>query len=147
MQFTLENCIFCRIVRKEDSKTVIEHETDNVVIFKDIRPAAPHHYLAVSKVHIKNCKELTVEHKPLLEEMQSALEKVLSEKNVNISTDSLFGFHWPPFTSIKHLHMHGMGPKGQMGFFGKLIFKPNNKWFCTTEYVMDWIQKQPAAST
>ncbi|XP_055679082.1 adenosine 5'-monophosphoramidase HINT3-like [Lutzomyia longipalpis] len=147
MQAVEKNCIFCRIVRKEDSKTVIEYETDTIVIFKDIRPATTFHFLAVPKQHIKNCKDLNLDHKPLLEEMKESLEKILREKGVDVEKESLLGFHWPPFNSVKHLHMHGMGPKNQMGFLAKFIFKPNNRWFCTNDHVFEWLQNQPSSST
>ncbi|XP_059609915.1 adenosine 5'-monophosphoramidase HINT3-like [Phlebotomus argentipes] len=146
MQTVEKNCIFCKIVRKEDSKTVIEHESDNIVIFKDIKPATEFHYLAVPKRHIKNCKELTMEHKPLLDEMKESLEQLLAEKGVNVAEEGLLGFHWPPFNSVKHLHMHGMGPRSRMGVIGKLIFKPNNKWFCTNDHVFEWLRNQPSSS-
>lgn len=59
------SCIFCKIARKEDSTTVIEYESETIVIFKDIHPASKYHFLAIPKVHIKNAKVMTKEHIPL----------------------------------------------------------------------------------
>lgn len=40
-------------------------QDENVVVFPDIKPAAPHHYLIVSKEHILDAKTLSPEHKSL----------------------------------------------------------------------------------
>lgn len=40
-------------------------QDENVVVFPDIKPAAPHHYLIVSKEHIVDAKTLSPEHKSL----------------------------------------------------------------------------------
>lgn len=49
----------------------------------------------------------------------------------------LLGFHWPPFNSIKHLHMHGLAPQVEMGWFKAFMFKPNTKWFKTVDFVIN----------
>lgn len=55
------NCIFCKICAgKAPSDTLYSDE--DVTVFKDIRPAAQFHYLAVPKVHIKNVENLTSDH-------------------------------------------------------------------------------------
>jgi diadenosine tetraphosphate (Ap4A) HIT family hydrolase len=38
-------------------------QDDGYVAFPDIRPAAKHHYLIVTREHIRGVKELTAEHK------------------------------------------------------------------------------------
>lgn len=60
-------CIFCKIAEKREENTVIEYESETIVIFKDIRPASDFHFLAVSKVHIKDIKSLDKGHLPLCE--------------------------------------------------------------------------------
>ena len=46
----MNDCIFCKIVRKEIPATVI-HENDRVLVFMDIKPVNPGHLLVVPKVH------------------------------------------------------------------------------------------------
>lgn len=59
------NCVFCKIVKK-DAKATIKYESDDLIIFNDIKPAAKHHYLSVPKEHLKNVNSLnTHEHKNL----------------------------------------------------------------------------------
>ncbi|CAD7082511.1 unnamed protein product [Hermetia illucens] len=138
----MERCIFCKIVRGESPETTIEYESENIIVFKDIRPASQHHFLSVSKAHIDSAKCLKSEDLPLLNELEEALKKVFEEKGADIK-DASFGFHWPPFTTVKHLHMHGISPVSTMGFMSKCIFKPNTLWFCTA----DCVRKRLEANT
>lgn len=62
---TLSNCIFCNISSGQDSGTVLETETEEFVIFKDIKPAAQNHYLAVTKQHFPSLKALDKSHEDL----------------------------------------------------------------------------------
>lgn len=60
-------CKFCRIARGEAPCKVIEFENNDFVIIEDIRPASEHHFLAISKEHIKDPRELRSRHKPMRE--------------------------------------------------------------------------------
>jgi len=40
------------------------------------------------------------------------------------------GFHWPPFNTVHHLHLHVISPIEKMSGIRKLMFpNPNNYWF------------------
>ncbi|XP_055322194.1 adenosine 5'-monophosphoramidase HINT3-like [Sitodiplosis mosellana] len=137
-------CIFCDIVAGKSPDTVIEFSNEHIIIFNDIRPASDYHYLAVPKNHMQNVRECTLDDKDLIIEMQNELRNLLSVKNVNLD-DVSYGFHWPPFTSIDHLHMHAIAPVSKMGFVQRLVFKPINMWYCTPEYVLSKLK--PATHT
>lgn len=57
-------CVFCKIVDGKE-KTEIIYQNDSVCVFRDIRPAAKNHLLAVSREHLKDAKSLGSEHKVL----------------------------------------------------------------------------------
>ncbi|KAH6921560.1 hypothetical protein HPB50_002225 [Hyalomma asiaticum] len=58
------------------------------------------------------------------------------------------GFHWPPFTSISHLHLHVIAPVADMSMLARVIFMPGTPWFCLVEDAMDYLEKsQPPASS
>lgn len=61
----VDNCIFCKITSGQDANTVLEMENDEFVIFKDIKPASQHHYLAVTKEHHNSLKTLNKSHEDL----------------------------------------------------------------------------------
>ncbi|VDO89374.1 unnamed protein product [Schistosoma mattheei] len=50
-----------------------------------------------------------------------------------------FGFHWPPFNSVHHLHMHILGPKQLMSF--NLMFDPRFHIFRKVSRVLDDLKK------
>lgn len=45
-----------------------------------------------------------------------------------------FGFHWPPFTSISHLHLHVVSPLEQMSALSRFVFMPGSAWFCPVSF-------------
>ncbi|KAH8860133.1 Histidine triad nucleotide-binding protein 3 [Schistosoma japonicum] len=65
--------------------------------------------------HIKNAKHLTYEDIPLVVDMINYGRSFVNQLQLN-PEDFLFGFHWPPFNSVHHLHMHILGPKQHMSF-------------------------------
>ncbi|KAH8357565.1 hypothetical protein KR200_010364 [Drosophila serrata] len=135
----LSSCIFCNISSGQDSGTVLETETDEFVIFKDIRPASQHHYLAVTKQHFPSLKDLDNSHQDLISRLEEGLREFLKGQGV-CSEDVLFGFHLPPFISVRHLHMHAIAPRSEMGFLSRLVFRPSSVWFKTVRYLFTKIR-------
>lgn len=66
-------------------------------------------------------------------EMQNQLRELIRKKGVVLS-DVSFGFHWPPFVSVHHLHMHAIAPASRMTFVNKCVFKPANIWYRTVSF-------------
>ncbi|KAK3926250.1 Histidine triad nucleotide-binding protein 3 [Frankliniella fusca] len=133
------SCVFCQICGDNPSGTELLLATDELVVFRDIKPAAKHHYLVVSREHIPDARAMTAAHKPLLERMLAAGDRVLREQGADPSasaSDVRLGFHWPPFHSVSHLHLHVIAPTADMGLIARVIFKPNSWWFVSPEYVM-----------
>ena len=53
-----DQCLFCRIVRKEIPAKIVE-ETDDMIAFRDVNPQAPLHVLIVPKAHVPSLNEAT----------------------------------------------------------------------------------------
>lgn len=131
-------CIFCQICNKENLSTRILAENDLIVIFSDIHPAAEKHYLIVPKEHIHNPKSLyNQEHITLVEDLVEFGTKYLQEQNGDVK-DAKFGFHWPPFTSVNHLHLHVIHPASSMSLLQRTIF--HSSVFASPDYVVDYIK-------
>lgn len=63
-------------------------------------------------------------------DMQNQLRDLMQSKGVDLN-DVSYGFHYPPFVSVKHLHMHGIGPISKMGLISRIIFARTNMWYCS----------------
>ncbi|KAG7469915.1 hypothetical protein MATL_G00133880 [Megalops atlanticus] len=130
-----KKCIFCKIVNKE-MDTELLHCDEEISCFRDIKPGAPHHYLVVPTRHVGNCKSLTKEHVPLVEKMVEVGKTMLQKNNITDLDDVRFGFHWPPFCSVTHLHLHVLAPASQMGLMSRLFYRLNSYWFITADQLI-----------
>jgi histidine triad (HIT) family protein len=53
-----DDCLFCRIVRKEIPTTLV-YEADDCVAFRDINPQAAVHVLVIPRTHISSLNDAT----------------------------------------------------------------------------------------
>ena len=104
-----DNCIFCKIAKKEIAVSV-EYEDGTILAFNDKDPQAPVHVLLVPKEHIENVNDLTGAAKALLGEMAIAAQEIAKKREVsgtgyrmviNCGKDS--------GQLVRHLHMHLLG--------------------------------------
>ncbi|XP_069463608.1 adenosine 5'-monophosphoramidase HINT3 [Ambystoma mexicanum] len=140
-------CIFCRISRGQEPGTELLHSPDeDLVCFKDIRPGAPHHYLVVPKKHMGNCKTLTKDNIPLVKKMVEVGNTILQRNHFTDLEDTRVGYHWPPFCTIAHLHLHVLAPASQLGFLSRMIYRLNSYWFITADQLIERLQAENTAS-
>lgn len=129
----IEHCIFCKIIHDNaDSEKIFQDE--DVTCIKDINPASTHHYLILPNRHIRNAKELKPEDAPLYDKLVSTVNTIIEKQGLD-PADTRTGFHWPPFNTVHHLHLHVICPIQNMSMTKKMIFKPNSPWFVSTDYV------------
>ncbi|XP_052025743.1 adenosine 5'-monophosphoramidase HINT3 isoform X2 [Apodemus sylvaticus] len=82
------NCVFCRVAAGQEPETeLFPCENEDLVCFKDIKPAALYHYLVVPKKHIGSCKELNKDHIEMVESMVAAGKTMLERNNFTDFTD------------------------------------------------------------
>lgn len=140
------NCLFCRIasglpVGPGKPVTELVYENDVVVAFKDIRPATDHHYLIVPKTHSGNPKSLSAERLSLVKEMRGYAQEVLTQQGVSSAKESsLYGYHWPPFNTIQHLHLHAIGNRASMSFMARMAYMNNSMWFVTHDWLVQRLE-------
>jgi len=109
------DCIFCRIIAGEiPSEKVLE--TDEILAFRDINPAAPEHILIVPKKHIQYLEDATGSDIEILGKLfltARDIAKLLSvEKNgyrLILNNGKAAG------QEVFHLHLHLLGGKESLG--------------------------------
>lgn len=107
----MEDCLFCKIIRKEIPSTVV-YEDEEILAFKDIHPVAPVHILVIPKKHIGSLVELTSEDEAVIGRIYTVINKIAKQENidekgfrviVNCGEDG--------GQEVKHLHFHLLGGK------------------------------------
>lgn len=105
----MENCLFCKIVKREIYARVV-FENERIIAFEDVNPQAPLHVLLIPKEHFVSLNEVPEEKKDILAELmlqarEIAREKGLSEKGyrivLNTAKDS--------GQAVFHIHFHLLG--------------------------------------
>ncbi len=103
----MTDCIFCRIINGEiPSKNI--YEDPEILVFHDIRPLAPTHFLILPKKHIESLATCEESSESLLGRMLLLAPKLAFEQGLKgfrtmINTGSEGG------QEVFHLHIHVFG--------------------------------------
>jgi histidine triad (HIT) family protein len=105
----MDNCIFCRIVRKELGGPWLA-ENEHAIAFADLHPQAPVHVLVIPKLHIQGVHALTqtdaaVAGAVLLLAREVAAQKGLGESGYRLVTNE----GQDGGQSVFHWHVHVLG--------------------------------------
>ena len=77
----MDNCLFCKIVRKEIPSTIV-YEDEEIVAFKDINPIAPVHILVIPKKHFDSIKDIKEEDISLIGRIHLVINKIAKEQGI-----------------------------------------------------------------
>lgn len=103
----MDDCLFCKIIRKEIPK-VFNFESENLVVFPDIHPSADIHFLIVPKEHIGSVKDLKKGHANLLLEIYQAGNKLAADNNLENDLYRVV-VNGGRAQHVPHLHFHFLG--------------------------------------
>ncbi len=104
-----KDCLFCKIASGQ-TPTEILFEDDQLVVFKDINPAAPVHLLIVPKKHIRSINDITEDDLPIIGRMHWVAREMARRQEVSSSGYRLFtNVEKGGGQLIFHLHMHLIG--------------------------------------
>jgi len=105
----MNDCIFCKIIKKEIPADIF-YENQDLIVFKDIAPKAPIHYLIVSKQHIKSINHLKEENKDLMGGMFLTAKKIADKLGLKDKGYKLtFNVGRGGGQIVDHLHLHILG--------------------------------------
>jgi histidine triad (HIT) family protein len=107
----MDDCVFCKIVKKELPAKFV-YQDDDIVAFPSIAPQTPVHLLIVPKKHIKNVNDLKDSDADLAGRMILVGKKLAKEKEID-QTGYRLVFNVGPHSgqTIDHLHLHLLGGK------------------------------------
>lgn len=115
----------------------------DLVCFRDIFPAAPHHYLVIPREHIISCKSLNRRNIDLVKRMAKLGKEVLCDQGITDMKDVRLGFHQPPFISVDHLHLHVLAPASKISDYMEYKFTPGTDRFIIEESLRKRLEKVP----
>ena len=105
----MENCLFCKIVEGSIPAEVVA-DTERVLAFEDINPAAPTHVLIIPKEHVADsAAQITAEHAGLLAEIFGVAASIAGERGLEDGWRVITNVGAAAGQTIFHLHFHLMG--------------------------------------
>lgn len=98
-----EDCLFCKIVRKEVPANIL-YEDDDILVMLDAYPDTDGHTLVIPKKHFEDIYEIPDDY---LLKIMSAGKKEASKLMQKMTKSSLtFLINYGDAQVIKHLHLH-----------------------------------------
>jgi histidine triad (HIT) family protein len=102
-----DDCIFCRIVRREVPATIV-HEDDHCVAFRDINPQAPVHVVIITRDHVASLDNASSSAQ--LGALSIAARDIArSEKIAKSGYRTVVNTNSDGGQTVFHLHMHVLG--------------------------------------
>ncbi len=101
------DCLFCKIVKKEVPAEIVL-ETEDLVVFKDVKPSAPVHLLIVPKEHVESVAKLDASHKEIVSTMIYTAKEMAEKSNLS-GYKLIFNVGREGGQLIDHLHLHLLG--------------------------------------
>lgn len=105
---TQADCIFCKIVAGTIPSRKI-YEDEDLIVFHDIRPAAPIHLLIVPREHIPTLADCRAEHERLLGKMMLLAPKLAREQGAENGFRVVVNNGEDGGQEVYHLHVHVLG--------------------------------------
>ena len=104
-----DDCLFCKIAAGEIPANVV-YEDDDVVVFEEINPQAPHHLVVIPREHIATLNDLEPRHEALFGKLATTATKLAAERGFDsagfrlvVNCNSAGG------QTVFHIHMHLLG--------------------------------------
>jgi histidine triad (HIT) family protein len=114
----MDNCLFCKIAAKQIPGDIV-YEDQDVMAFRDIRPAAPVHLLLIPKRHISTLSDAQPADQEILGKLLSLAPKLAQEQGCGLKNagegqrsggyKTLINTGPDGGQEVYHLHLHVIG--------------------------------------
>ncbi len=102
------DCIFCKIVRGEIPCRKL-YEDDEVLVFHDINPIAPVHFMLIPKLHLTSLMEAEDAHAALLGKMLVLTPKLALKQGLENGFRTVINSGKGGGQEVFHFHIHVIG--------------------------------------
>ena len=105
----MTDCLFCKIIKREIPSDII-YEDDDTVVFADIKPSAPVHFLVVPRRHIGTLADMTAEDTLLAGKLIQTANRVARDKGIaDAGYRIVINSGLEAGQEVNHLHLHILG--------------------------------------
>jgi len=99
------DCLFCKIANGEIPSTKI-YEDEKVLVFKDISPVAPIHWLIIPKQHLTSVNDINAENSSIVAYIFEVASKLAKENSLDGGYRIITNCGDDAGQTVKHLHFH-----------------------------------------
>ncbi len=104
-----EDCIFCKIIKKEIPSELVLESKDFIAI-NNIHPKAPIHILVMPKAHIEKVDSISGVNRDLWSDMILFANEIISKFDLDKSGYRIIN-NGAGYNGVDHEHIHIMGGK------------------------------------
>lgn len=105
-------CIFCHIIEHRLPAEIL-YEDKEIMVFKDVNPAAPVHLLIVPKKHIDSLNVLKEKDADLIKKMVLMAKMIAEKQGIQNGYRLMINNGREAGQVVYHLHMHLLGGWGK----------------------------------
>jgi histidine triad (HIT) family protein len=110
MKASVENCIFCKIVRGEIPSRKV-YEDEDLLAFHDINPVAQVHFMLIPKEHVESLEHVQERHQMVLGKMMVLAGRLAREQGSPDGFRTIVNTGRIGRQDVFHVHMHVLGGK------------------------------------
>ena len=120
---SVENCLFCRIVKGEIPSRKI-YEDDEIYAFHDINPVAPVHFMIIPKQHVASLMETDMRHQMVLGHILAKANELAVSQGLTEGFRTIINTGRIGMQEVYHLHVHILGGSEPLGVMLKRGLRP-----------------------
>jgi histidine triad (HIT) family protein len=116
----MQKCVFCDIVAGKIPATIL-YQDEKAIVFRDIHPQAPTHFLVIPKEHVPSVAELSEEHQDLAAHLISVAHEVAKREGlaaVEKGYRLVINYGREGGQEVPHVHLHVIGGRPLTGIMG-----------------------------
>ncbi|MCI5138564.1 MAG: histidine triad nucleotide-binding protein [Candidatus Electrothrix sp. AR1] len=102
-----EDCLFCKIIQGDIPSDKL-YEDDEVLVFRDIAPTAPVHFLVIPKKHISGPSAVAEEDEQLMGKLIRIGNQIAKKEGIE-QFRLVFNNGAEAGQTVFHIHMHVLG--------------------------------------